>query len=122
MAKTILAVDDSATIRSMISSIVKEAGYDVVLAVDGQDGLEKAREMKDVALVLTDQNMPRMDGFGLCSQLRMMAQYKTIPILFITTEAGDDMKARGRAVRATGWLTKPFEPETLVEVIKKLIG
>jgi two-component system chemotaxis response regulator CheY len=122
MLKTILAVDDSASMRTIISSVVREAGYDVIEAVDGVDALEKVRSRSDVALVLTDQNMPRLDGFGLVAKLRTLPHYDSIPILFITTEAGDDMKARGRAVRATGWLTKPFEPQTLVDVIRKLVG
>ena len=119
--KTILSVDDSASIRHMVSQVVQTAGYDVIEAVDGVDALEKV-DAADVALVITDQNMPRLDGFGLVTKLRAMPSYKDRPILILTTEAGDAMKARGRAVRATGWITKPFDPGTLVAMVRKLIG
>jgi two-component system chemotaxis response regulator CheY len=121
MAKTILAVDDSASIRQLVSFTLKSAGYDVVEAVDGMDGLDKAKA-KSINLVLTDQNMPRMDGMTLIKNLRMLPQYKNVPILILTTESSDAMKAQGRAAGATGWLVKPFDPQKLVEVIKKVIG
>ncbi len=121
MAKTILAVDDSTSIRQMVSFTLKGAGYDVVEAVDGQDGLDKAKS-KSISLVLTDQNMPKMDGLSLIKSLRGLPQYKTTPILMLTTEAGDDMKAKGKAAGATGWLVKPFDPQKLLDVVKKVIG
>ncbi len=121
MAKTILAVDDSASIRQMVAFTLKGAGYDVVEAVDGQDGLDKAKT-KTINLVLTDQNMPKMDGLTLIKSLRALPQYKTTPILMLTTEAGDAMKAQGKAAGATGWLVKPFDPQKLIEVVKKVIG
>jgi two-component system chemotaxis response regulator CheY len=121
MAKTILAVDDSASIRQMVSFTLKSAGYDVVEAVDGMDGLEKAKS-RSVNLVLTDQNMPRMDGLTLIKNLRATPQYKATPILMLTTESSDAMKAQGRAVGATGWLVKPFDPQKLIEVVRKVIG
>jgi len=121
MAKTILAVDDSTSIRQMVSFTLKGAGYDVVEAVDGQDGLDKAKS-KPINLVLTDQNMPKMDGLSLIKSLRGLPQYKTTPILMLTTEAGDDMKAKGKAAGATGWLVKPFDPQKLLDVVKKVIG
>ena len=121
MAKTILAVDDSASIRQMVGFTLKGAGYDVVEAVDGQDGLERARG-RQVNLVLTDQNMPRMDGLTLIRALRGTDEYRTVPILMLTTESSDAMKAQGRAAGATGWLVKPFDPKRLVDVIKKVIG
>ncbi|MEO8039714.1 MAG: response regulator [Betaproteobacteria bacterium] len=121
MAKTILAVDDSASIRNMVAFTLKSAGYEVVEAVDGQDGLEKAKG-RQVNLVLTDQNMPRMDGLTLVKSLRALAQYKSAPILMLTTESSDEMKAKGRAAGATGWLVKPFDPPKLLEVVKKVIG
>ena len=121
MAKTILAVDDSTSIRQMVAFTLKGAGYDVVEAVDGQDGLDKAKS-KPINLVLTDQNMPKMDGLTLIKSLRAMPQYKMTPILMLTTEAGDDMKAKGKAAGATGWLVKPFDPQKLLEVVKKVIG
>jgi two-component system, chemotaxis family, chemotaxis protein CheY len=121
MAKSILAVDDSASIRQMVSFTLKSSGYEVVEAVDGMDGLEKAKG-KSFNLVLTDQNMPRMDGLTLIKSLRGLPQYKTVPILMLTTESSDAMKLQGRAAGATGWLVKPFDPQKLVEVVKKVIG
>lgn len=121
MAKTILAVDDSASIRQMVSFTLRGAGYEVVEAVDGQDALDKA-ESHDVNLILTDVNMPRMDGLTLVKSLRGLARFQTAPILVLTTESSDAMKAQGRAAGATGWLVKPFDPKRLVEVIKKVIG
>ena len=117
----ILAVDDSASLRQMVAFTLKGAGYGVVEAADGEDGLNKAKANK-VDLVLTDQNMPKMDGLTLVKSLRGLAQYKSAPILMLTTEAGDDMKAKGKAAGATGWLVKPFDPKVLLEVVKKVIG
>jgi len=121
MAKTILSVDDSSSIRQMVSFTLKGAGYEVLEAVDGQDGLDKAKG-KTVDMVLTDQNMPRMDGLTLIKSLRAMPSYKSVPILMLTTESGDAMKAQGKAAGATGWLVKPFDPAKLLEVTKKVIG
>lgn len=121
MAKTILAVDDSGSLRQMVAFSLKAAGYDVVSAVDGQDGLNKAKE-KTVDLVLTDQNMPIMDGLTLITNLRSLASYQTVPILMLTTESSDEMKAKGKAAGANGWLVKPFDPKRLIEVVQKVIG
>jgi two-component system chemotaxis response regulator CheY len=121
MAKTILAVDDSGSLRQMVAFSLKAAGYQVIEAVDGQDGLEKARNQV-VDLVLTDQNMPRMDGLTLIKSLRGLPSYQRVPILMLTTESSDDMKAKGRAAGANGWLVKPFDPQKLTEVVKKVIG
>jgi two-component system chemotaxis response regulator CheY len=121
MAKSILAVDDSASIRQMVAFTLKGAGYEVVEAVDGQDGLNKSKA-KTFNLVLTDQNMPNMDGLTLIKSLRAAPSYKTVPILMLTTESGDAMKAQGKAAGATGWLVKPFDPQKLLDVVKKVIG
>lgn len=121
MAKTILAVDDSVSIRKMVNFTLKSAGYEVIEATDGQEGLEKAKSSM-VNLVLTDQNMPRMDGLTLIKSLRALPQYATVPILMLTTESSDAMKAQGRAAGATGWMVKPFDPQKLLEVIKKVIA
>ncbi|MBK7646656.1 MAG: response regulator [Betaproteobacteria bacterium] len=121
MAKTVLAVDDSASIRQMVSFTLKSAGYEVIEAVDGQDGLDKAKA-KSVNLILTDQNMPRMDGLTLIKNLRGLPQYASTPILMLTTESSDAMKSQGRAAGATGWLVKPFDPQKLIEVVRKVIG
>ncbi|MCW5619935.1 MAG: response regulator [Burkholderiales bacterium] len=121
MAKTVLTVDDSASIRQMVAFTLTGAGYQVVEAVDGQDGLDKAKA-RNVDLVLTDQNMPRMDGLTLIKSLRALPQYKAAPILVLTTEASDNMKQQGKAAGATGWLVKPFDPPKLLEVVKKVLG
>lgn len=121
MAKTILTVDDSASIRQMVAFTLNSAGYDVIEATDGQEGLEKAQSQL-VDLVLTDQNMPRMDGLTLTKNLRALPAYSKVPILMLTTESGDDMKAQGKAAGATGWLVKPFDPDKLLLVVKKVIG
>ena len=121
MSKTILAVDDSASIRKMVAFTLEGAGYRVIEAVDGQDGLEKAKAA-NVHLVLTDQNMPRMDGLSLVRQLRSLPQYKSAPILILTTESSEEVKQQGRAAGATGWLVKPFDPPKLLEVVKKVLS
>jgi len=121
MGKIVLTVDDSASIRQMVSFTLKSAGYEVVEAVDGEDGLNKAKQ-KGVNLVLTDQNMPKMDGLTLIKSLRTLPQYRSTPILMLTTESSDAMKSAGKAAGATGWLVKPFDPQKLLEVVKKVIG
>lgn len=121
MAKSVLTVDDSASIRQMVAFTLKAAGYEVVEAVDGQDGLQKAKS-GSFNLILSDQNMPRMDGLTLIRSLRALPSYKTVPILMLTTESSDAMKSQGRAAGATGWLVKPFDPQKLLEVVRKVIG
>ena len=116
---SILAVDDSASMRQMVSFTLKSAGYAVVEAVDGQDALEKSVS-QDFDLVLTDQNMPRMDGISLTRKLRENPNFKSTPILILTTESSDEMKQSGRSAGATGWMVKPFDPAKLLEVIKKV--
>jgi two-component system chemotaxis response regulator CheY len=117
---SILAVDDSASMRQMVAFTLKGAGYSVVEAVDGQDAWEKTAKT-DFDLVLTDQNMPRLDGIGLTRKLRDNPKFKSTPILILTTESSDQMKQAGRAAGATGWLVKPFDPAKLIEVIRKVI-
>ncbi len=117
---SILAVDDSASMRKMVSFTLVGAGFKVVEAVDGQDAFEKA-QTQHFDLVLTDQNMPRMDGLGLTRKLREHPKFKTTPILILTTESSDQMKQAGRLAGATGWLVKPFDPHRLIEVIQKVI-
>ncbi len=121
MSKIVLTVDDSASIRQMVAFTLKSAGYTVIEAADGQEGLDKAK-VNAVNLVLTDQNMPKMDGLTLIKTLRGLPQYRATPILMLTTESSDAMKAQGRASGATGWLVKPFDPQKLLEVVKKVIG
>ncbi len=117
---SILAVDDSASMRQMVSFTLKNAGYNVTEAVDGEDAFGKARS-NNFDLVLTDQNMPKLDGIGLTKKLRDHPNFKTTPILILTTESSDQMKQAGKAAGATGWLVKPFDPAKLIEVIKKVV-
>ena len=118
---TILAVDDSASMRQMVSFTLKGAGYDVIEAEDGQKALDKAKA-GPVALVLTDVNMPVMDGIELVKNLRTLPDYKFTPILMLTTESAGDKKIQGKNAGATGWLVKPFNPEQLLATIKKVMG
>ena len=121
MAKKILTVDDSASIRQMVSFTLKSAGYDMTEAVDGQAGLTAAQSAR-FDLILTDQNMPNMDGLSLIRALRQQPAYSSTPILMLTTESTEQMKTMGRAAGATGWLVKPFDPQKLLDVVKRLVG
>ncbi|MEN2433446.1 response regulator [Comamonas sp. F1-6] len=118
--RSILAVDDSPSMRKMVSFTLSSAGFKVVEAVDGVDALEKA-QAQNIDLVLADQNMPRLDGIGLTRKLRENPRFKGTPILILTTESSDLMKQAGRAAGATGWLVKPFDPNRLIEVIQKVL-
>ena len=121
MAKTILIIDDSAAIRQMVAFTLKTDGYTVVEAADGVDGIAKAKA-HDIDLVLSDQNMPNMDGITFVKTLRALPKYGTIPILMLTTVHNEEQKAQGREAGATGWLVKPFDPHKLLEVVKKFLG
>lgn len=121
MGRTILTVDDSLSIRQMVAYTLKTAGHSVVEAADGEEALAKAKTTR-FDLILTDQNMPKMDGLTLIKQLRTLPEYSRTPILMLTTESSDAMKSQGRAAGATGWLVKPFDPNKLLEVMKKVLG
>ena len=118
---SILAVDDSASMRQMVSFTLKGAGYDVVEAVDGVDALNKAKA-KTFDLIVTDVNMPNKDGITLIKDLREISSYKFIPMLMLTTESGSEKKMKGKAAGATGWIVKPFNPDQLLKTIKKVLG
>jgi two-component system chemotaxis response regulator CheY len=118
---TILAVDDSASMRQMVTFTLKDAGYDVVEAADGQQALQAAKSGK-FDLVLSDVNMPVMDGITLIKELRTLGNFKFTPILMLTTEAGADKKTEGKQAGATGWIVKPFNPEQLLATVKKVLG
>lgn len=120
MAK-ILAVDDSASMRQMVSFTLKGAGHDVVEASDGSEAL-KIAEGQSVDLVLSDVNMPNMNGIELCKNLRQLPSYKFTPILMLTTESAGDKKQEGKSAGATGWIVKPFNPDQLLTTIKKVLG
>jgi len=116
MAK-ILIVDDSNMLRDMVKYALNEGGYpDVVEAIDGVDALAKAK-VTSFDLVVTDINMPNMNGFELIAELRKLSVYASTPILTLTTEKNDDMKARGKQAGATGWIVKPFVPEQLLKAV-----
>jgi two-component system chemotaxis response regulator CheY len=121
MAKLIMTVDDSASVRQMVAFTIKQNGYEVIEAVDGQDALAKLATQK-VDMLLTDLNMPKLDGIGLIKGVRGSSLNRFIPIIMLTTESQDSMKAAGKAAGASGWIVKPFKPEQLVGVIKKLLG
>lgn len=120
MSKKVLSVDDSVSIRQMVSFILTEAGYTVDVAKDGQEALEKAKADK-FDLFITDLNMPVMDGITLIKNLRSDPKYKFTPILMLTTESQEAKKQEGKAAGATGWIVKPFTPEQLINVIKKVL-
>jgi two-component system chemotaxis response regulator CheY len=120
VAKIIMTADDSASVRQMVGFALRGAGYEVIEAVDGEDAL--ARLKGPVHLVITDLNMPRLDGIGLIRKIRDLAAYKYIPILMLTTESQDAKKQAGRAAGATGWIVKPFNVQQLLAVVKKVLG
>jgi two-component system chemotaxis response regulator CheY len=121
MSKHVLIVDDSISMRQMIELTLKTAGYKVTAAKDGLEALNLCK-LANYDFVLTDQNMPNMDGLTLIKSLRSLPAHSRTPIVVLTTEASDSMKAQGRAAGATGWMVKPFEPSKLLEVAKKVIG
>jgi two-component system chemotaxis response regulator CheY len=118
--KTIMTVDDSASLRQMVKFVLREAGYDVVEAVDGLDGLSKLTG-RELDLILTDINMPNMDGLELTRRVRAMPQGRFVPILLLTTESHPEKKQEGKAAGATGWIVKPFNPDQLLAVVKKVM-
>ncbi len=116
--KTILTVDDSPSIRQMLAYVLTSNGYKVIEAEDGEQGLEFAKA-NQADLVLTDQNMPKMDGIALIKALRNLPNYKKVPIMMLTTESSQVLKQQGRDAGATGWMVKPFDPEKLLEMLKR---
>lgn len=121
MAKTIMTADDSASVRQMVAFTLKQSGYDVIEAVDGRDALTRLATQK-VDMLLTDLNMPNLDGIGLIKGVRAGSLNRMIPIVMLTTESNDSRKAEGKTAGATGWIVKPFKPEQLIAVVKKVIG
>ncbi len=120
MAKSILAIDDSLTIRDLLSFILGNAGYEVELAEDGVHGLECLRR-RQPDVIVTDINMPRLDGFGFIAQARLEPHGQSIPILVLTTEVDADKKARARTAGATGWIVKPFNPTQLLDAVRSVM-
>jgi two-component system, chemotaxis family, chemotaxis protein CheY len=120
MAKRILTIDDSKTIRDMLKMTLVDAGFEVLQAVDGQDGVE-VMEREEVDLVITDINMPKMNGYEVVRHLRSIPAHKGLPILVLTTESDNDKKNLAREAGATGWMVKPFDPDRLVATVRKVI-
>lgn len=121
MGKTVLVVDNSPTMRQMVAFTLKNAGYDVVEAGNGKEAVGKLNGGAKPALVVTDLNMPEMDGITLITEIRKMAAFKFTPILMLTTESADDKKKAGQTAGATGWIVKPFNPEQMLKVIQKVL-
>ena len=120
MSKKVLIVDDSSSMRQMVTFTLQDAGYDVVQAVHGKDALVKAAQAK-VDIVVTDLNMPEMDGLELIRQLRAQASYRFVPVIMLTTESQASKKQEGKKAGASGWIVKPFTPDQLVDTIKKFV-
>ena len=122
MKRTVLTVDDSATVRQMVNFTLKSAGYEVMEAKDGQDAWTKLNDPIDLSIVVTDLNMPAVDGISLIQRLRAHPTYKYVPIVVLTTESEPAKKQAARSAGATAWIVKPFRPEQLVSVIQKVLG
>ena len=120
MPATILTADDSPSMRQMIAFTLENAGYQVIEAVDGKDALERLSKAA-VQMLITDLNMPNLDGIELIKRVRTLPQYKYIPIIMVTTESEDSRKQQGKAAGATGWIVKPFRAEQLVAVAKRFL-
>jgi two-component system chemotaxis response regulator CheY len=121
MSKTILAVDDSASIRQMVKLTLGSAGYRVVEAVDGADGLSKA-QAAPVNMIVTDLNMPVMDGLTFIREIRKLSAYRGVPIIFLTTESDGGIRQQAKEAGATAWIVKPFQQEQLTAVVRKVLG
>ncbi|MEN9411407.1 MAG: hypothetical protein RL216_3381 [Pseudomonadota bacterium] len=121
MTIRILAIDDSPTMRGLVAAALAPEGFDLHLAEDGLDGLARLQQA-DPHLVITDINMPRLDGFGVIDGVRANPAYTSVPILVLTTESGNDLKDRARRAGATGWIVKPFDDAQLVRTINRVLG
>jgi len=121
MNKTIMTVDDSVSVRMMVSFSLKGAGFDIVEAVNGIDALKKLDE-HDINMVVADVNMPEMDGIQFVRKMRAHPKYKFTPVVMLTTESHESMKDKGREAGATGWIVKPFKPDQLISIVRKVLG
>lgn len=121
MTAKILTVDDSASIRLTTRVTLTNAGYDVTEAVDGMDGINKLNG-NQFDLVITDLNMPNMDGLTMIRELRKIPAQMGVPVIFLTTESDGELRQQAKAAGATGWLTKPFDPDNLVKIARKVLG
>lgn len=121
MNKKVLTVDDSASVRQMVAFTLKEAGYEVIEAADGEEALAKLASTR-VSMIITDLNMPRLGGLGLVRRVREMPSHRFVPIIILTTESLGDKTDECKAAGATGWIVKPFKPRQLVAVVEKVMG
>lgn len=121
MAKTILIVDDSSSLRTVVKLALQRAGYEVQEAADGQDALQKLDALTKVHLIVSDVNMPRMDGISFVRQLKQHPRHRFAPVVMLTTEGQDTKKEEGRAAGAKAWITKPFNPPQLLDAVSKLV-
>jgi two-component system, chemotaxis family, chemotaxis protein CheY len=121
MSKTIMTVDDSASVRQMVVFTLRQGGYEVIEAVDGRDGLSKLRGGGCCDMLITDLNMPNLDGIGLIREVRSDPAHRNLPIVMLTTESQEGRKQEGKAAGATGWIIKPFRPEQLLAVVKRVL-
>ncbi len=120
MAKTVMIVDDSASLRQVVNIALKGAGYDVVEACDGRDALNKL-DGRRIHLVISDVNMPNLDGIGFLKQLKANPSYKFTPVIMLTTEAGEGKKQEGQLAGARAWVVKPFQPQQMLDAVSKLV-
>lgn len=119
--KTIMTVDDSASVRMMVNFTLSQLGFDIVEAVDGKDALKKLSG-RSIHMLITDVNMPELDGIGLVKKIRENPSYRFIPIIVLTTESQEEKKKEGKLAGATGWIVKPFKPEQLIAVVRKVLS
>jgi len=120
MAKTILTVDDSLSVRQVLGTLLKSAGYDVLEACDGQDALSKLKGQK-IHLIISDVNMPKLDGIGFVKAVKLLPTYKFTPIIMLTTESEEQKKREGQAAGAKAWVVKPFKPDQMLGAVEKLV-
>jgi two-component system chemotaxis response regulator CheY len=120
MAKRILVVDDSASVRTVAGIALREAGYEVIEACNGQEGLARLTGDR-IHLIISDVNMPVLDGIGFLKQVKAHPQYKFTPVIMLTTESGEDKKQEGRAAGAKAWIIKPFQPQVMLDAVSKLV-
>ena len=122
MSKNILVVDDSETVRQVLQLTLSNAGFNVIEAIDGVDALEKIAGAESVEMVITDLNMPNIDGLELIKEIRQEGSHRFTPIVMLTTESSEEKKQAGREAGASGWIVKPFKPEQLLKVVKMVLG
>lgn len=121
MAKTVMIVDDSSTLRQVVKIALTSAGYDVLEACDGKDALSKLQGQK-IHLIISDVNMPNMDGIQMVQEVKKLPAYKFTPIIMLTTEAGEGKKKEGQSAGAKAWVVKPFQPQQMLDAVSKLIA